>query len=56
MKKKKSRVKNMFIKKVNSSVSLEEIRKRSTEKKECGHLLKQNVYEDLSAVREGRGE
>lgn len=41
MKKTKSRVKNIFIQKVNSSVSLEETRKVAQKQNECGHLLKQ---------------
>ena len=57
---KKSRVKNIFIQKVNSSVSLEDKRKVAQEQKKnkCGHPLKQfqSVYEDLSAICKGRGE
>lgn len=41
MKKQKSRVKNIFIQKVNSSVSLEETRKVAQKRNKCGHPLKQ---------------
>lgn len=50
MKKKKSRVKNIFIQKVNSSLSLEEIRKVEQKLNNCGHPLKQSISEDLSVI------
>lgn len=53
-KKKKSRVKNIFIQKVNSSLSLEEIRKVEQKLNKCGHPLKQSISEDLSVICKGQ--
>lgn len=51
---KKSRVKNIFIQKVNSSVC--HWKKENKMKEKCGHPLKEFAAEDLSAVWKGRGE